>query len=145
MESPPDELKGELQTLGRLRYHRLRRIAAWLNYYRIDTGTIVDRLIERGCSRELADWIVRTASADANLAKKVEEDETPESTTQVVLKGLNGLTLLVIVGLVGQWIQLKDSLALLFVIGPFLVLMAFGGFFMTMRMILELKRRATKS
>ena len=116
-----------------------------LHYYRIDTHTIADRLIERGCSRELADWIIRTATVDASLARQVEEAETPEPTSQVVLKGLNGIVLLVIVGLVAHWVQATDSLTFLFVFSPFLLVSAFVGFFMTMRMLVELKRRFTKS
>jgi len=145
VKTVPEELKGELQTLGRSRYNRLRKVAAMLHYYRIDSHTIADRLVERGSSRELAEWIIQTASVDPTLARQVEEADAPEATTQVLLKGLNGVALLAIVGLLGRFVQAADSLPLLFVLTPFLIVFGFVGFFMTMRMVFELKRRANRS
>ena len=77
MVPEPDFLKTELKLIGRLQYHRFRRVAAMLHYYRIDPVTLEERLIERGCSRELSSWIVETASSDTNLATKIEDSETP--------------------------------------------------------------------
>lgn len=119
-------------------------MAALLHYYRIDAATIVDRLVERGCSPDLADWIVQTVGEDHMLAKKVEETETPEPTLQVVLRGLNGVVMLVIVGLIAHFIQITDNLVLLFVCSPLLLIVSFVGFFMTIRMIAELGRRLKK-
>lgn len=141
MQNPPENLQPEIKTLGRIQVHRLRRVAAMLQHYRIDDITIEDRLIERGCSRELADWIVRSAAQDSNLHRRIEEAEAPEPLLQVILKGLNGLVLLIIVGLVTQFIQFSQNLAILFVFAPFLLIASFIGFFMTMRAIVEAKKR----
>ncbi|HJP82464.1 MAG TPA: hypothetical protein VJ835_03075 [Fimbriimonadaceae bacterium] len=103
--------------------------------------TIEQRLVERGCSRELAEWIVETASSDSDLARRVEEAETPESLGLVILKGLNGLITLVIVFLISRYIQLADNLGLLFVIGPLLLIASLAGTIMTLRAISELRRR----
>jgi hypothetical protein len=143
MIEEPDNLKGELKQLGRLQYHRFRRVAAMLHYYRIDPITIEDRLIERGCSRELSGWIVQSASADAGLAKRMEEAETPESVVQVILKGANGAVTLVIIFLVTWYIQAVDSIGLLFVFGPVLLIGSFIGSLMFIRSIMELWRRWT--
>jgi hypothetical protein len=141
MVDEPLEFKAELKQLGKLQYHRFRRAAAMLHYYKIDPATIEDRLIERGCSRELAEWIVNTASLDSTLARRVEEAETPEPTGQVVLKGLNGIVTLFLVFLVTRYIQLTDNLALLFVFGPVLLIASLVGSLMTLRAMVELKRR----
>ncbi len=141
MPQEPENLKAELKQIGRLQYHRLRRVAAMLHYYRIDTMTIIDRLVERGCSRELAEWIVETAGADTDLAKKIEDAETPEPMFQVLLKGLNGLVTIVIVFLVTRYIQMADSLGLLFVFAPILLIASLVGSLMTARAVVELKRR----
>ena len=140
-QTPPVELQAEVKSLGRLHLHRLRRVAALLRYYRIDAGTIEDRLVERGCSHELAEWLIRSTSMDTDLSKRIEEEETPEATTQVVLKGMNGLVMLVIVGLVTHAIQVSDNMAFLFVLAPFLLITSFLGFFMTLRAVVELRRR----
>jgi len=145
VEPLPENLKPEIQTLGRPQYHRLRRVAAMLNYYRIDPVTIAERLVERGCSQNLADWIVRSASADRSLTKKLEESEAPETLSLVLMKGLNGVVLLVIVALVAHFIQVTDSMALLFIFSPFLLITAFVGFFMVLRMIAEIRRRVSQS
>jgi len=116
-----------------------------LNYYRIDPVTIAERLVERGCSQNLADWIVRSASADRSLTKKLEESEAPETLSLVLMKGLNGVVLLVIVALVAHFIQVTDSMALLFIFSPFLLITAFVGFFMVLRMIAEIRRRVSQS
>ena len=115
-----------------------------LHYYRIDTLTIVERLVERGCSRELAEWIVETASADSDLARRIEDAETPEPMSQVLLKGLNGVITLVIVFLVSRYIQLTESLGLIFVFGPVLLIASLVGSLMTVRSIVEIKRRWTR-
>ena len=141
MVQEPEYLRTELKQIGRLKYHRFRRVAAILHYYHIDTMTIEQRLVERGCSRELAEWIVETASSDSDLARRVEEAETPESLGLVILKGLNGLITLVIVFLISRYIQLADNLGLLFVIGPLLLIASLAGTIMTLRAISELRRR----
>lgn len=112
-----------------------------LHYYKIDPITIEDRLVERGCSREFAMWIVKTASEDANLAKRVEDADTPESLGQVMLKGMNGVILLVIVFLVAHYIQVSESMPLLFIAAPFLLIASLVGSLMTIRGIVELRRR----
>lgn len=144
MVHEPENLRAELKQIGRLQYHRLRRVAAMLHYYRIDTLTIVERLVERGCSRELAEWIVETASADSDLARRIEDAETPEPMSQVLLKGLNGVITLVIVFLVSRYIQLTESLGLIFVFGPVLLIASLVGSLMTVRSIVEIKRRWTR-
>jgi hypothetical protein len=142
MVQEPEYLKAELKQIGRMQYHRLRRVAAMLRYYRIDIPTIEERLIERGCSPELAAWIVETAGADSDLAKKVEDSETPESTTQVVIKGINGAILLVIVFLIAKYIQMLESIGLLFVLAPALLIASFIGSMMAIRAVFEIRRRA---
>ena len=114
-----------------------------LHYYRIDPATIIDRLLERGCSRELAAWIVETASNDPNLAKKIEDSETPEPMFQVALKGLNGIITLVIVYLVSRYIQLTGSMGLVFVLAPVLITASLIGSLMILRSIVEVRRRMT--
>jgi hypothetical protein len=141
MVQEPEYLKAELKQIGRMQYHRLRRVAAMLRYYRIDVSTIEDRLTERGCSPELAAWIVQTAGADADLAKKVEESETPETTFHVLLKGFNGLILLVIVFLVARYVQVLESIGLLFVLAPALLIASFIGSMMAIRAVFEVRRR----
>ena len=141
MVQEPDYLKAELKQIGRMQYHRLRRVAAMLRYYRIDAVTIQDRLVERGCSPELAAWIVETAGADADLAKKVEDSETPESTGQVVIKGVNGAILLLIVFLIAKYVQMTESIGLLFVLAPALLIASFIGSMMAVRAVFELRRR----
>lgn len=141
MVQEPDYLKAELKQIGRMQYHRMRRVAAMLRYYRIDAATIEDRLMERGCSPELASWIVQTAGSDVDLAKKVEESETPETTFHVVLKGFNGLILLFIVFLVARYIQVLESIGLLFVLSPALLIASFIGSMMTIRALFEIRRR----
>jgi hypothetical protein len=143
MVQEPDYLKAELKRIGRLQYHRLRRVAAMLHYYRIDTSTIEERLVERGCSRELASWIVETASNDTSLARKIEDSETPEPVAQVVLKGLNGVVTLIIVYLLSRTIQLTGSMGWLFVLGPILLIASLIGSLMILRAIVEIRRRAT--
>src|SRR5688572_14199734 len=101
-----------------MKYHRFRHVAALLNYYRIERHTIEERLVERGCSRELAEWIVRTASEDTRLTRRIEHSEVPESTAQVLLKGLNGFVTLVIVYLITRYVQYTESLGLLVVLAP---------------------------
>ncbi|MCC7228767.1 MAG: hypothetical protein IT203_00120, partial [Fimbriimonadaceae bacterium] len=61
MVETPQEFQNEIKQVGRLKYHRFRRIASVLHYYKIDTFTIEERLVERGASREFAIWIVKTA------------------------------------------------------------------------------------
>lgn len=141
MVQEPDNLKAELKQIGRMQYHRLRRVAAMLTYYRIDAATIEDRLVERGCTPELANWIVKTAGADADLAKRVEDAETPESMGQVVIKGLNGAFLLAIVFLVAKYVQIINSIGLLFVLAPALLIASFVGSMMALRAVFELNRR----
>lgn len=141
MVETPQEFQTELKRVGRLQYHRFRRVAAMLHYYRIDPITIEDRLMERGCSREFAMWIVKTASEDANLAKRVEDADTPESMGQVVLKGMNGVILLVIVFLVARYIQVVESMPLLFIAAPFLLIASLVGSLMTIRGLVEIRRR----
>lgn len=141
MVETPQEFQTELKRIGRLQYHRFRRVAAMLHYYRIDPMTIEDRLVERGCSREFAMWIVKTAGEDSILAKKVEDADTPESMGQVILKGLNGIILLLIVFLVAHYIQVAESMPLLFIAGPFLLIASLVGSLMTIRGIVEVRRR----
>ena len=142
--TPPHEIQEELKKLGRLQYYRLRKAAATLHYYRIDTATIEDRLIERGCSREMADWVIRAAVSDTELSKRIEEGESPEPLLQVVLKGLNGLVMLVIVGIVSHALQLTQSMALLFMLSPALLITSFVGFFMMVRAFLDVRRRISE-
>lgn len=141
MVDTPEEFQSELKRIGRLQYHRFRRVAAMLHYYKIDPYTIEERLVERGASREFAMWIVKTASEDTNLAKRVEDSETPESIGQVLLKGLNGIIMLVIVYLVTRYIQFSDNMGLLFIFSPFLLITSLIGSLMSFRAIAELRRR----
>lgn len=142
MVEEPEELRTELKQIGRLKYHRFRKIAALLNYYRIDRHTIEERLIERGCSPELAEWIVRTASDDVRLARRIEHEDVPESTSQVLLKGLNGFVTLVIVFLITRYIQYTESLALLIILAPVLLIASLVSSLVILRSLLELRRRA---
>lgn len=112
-----------------------------LHYYKIDPYTIEERLVERGASREFAMWIVKTASEDSNLAKRVEDSETPESIGQVLLKGLNGVIMLVIVYMVTRYVQISDSMGLLFVLSPVLLITSLVGSLMFIRAAVELRRR----
>ncbi|MBC8065431.1 MAG: hypothetical protein H7Y17_11405 [Chlorobia bacterium] len=141
MVDTPQEFQSELKQIGRLKYHRYRRVAAILHYYKIDAFTIEERLVERGCSREFAQWIVESASSDTNLARRIEDAETPESIAQVLLKGLNGVVTLVIVFLVAHYIQLADQVGLMFVFGPILLIASLIGSLMTLRALSELRRR----
>jgi hypothetical protein len=137
----PEDLRAELKEIGRMKYHRFRHVAALLNYYRIERHTIEDRLIERGCSRELAEWIVRTASDDVRLTKRIEHTEVPESTAQILLKGLNGFVTLVIVFLVTRYVQYTENLGLLVVLGPLLLIGSLIGSLVILRSLLELRKR----
>jgi len=141
MVETPQEFQNEIKQVGRLKYHRFRRIASVLHYYKIDTFTIEERLVERGASREFAIWIVKTASEDVRLAKRIEAEEVPESIGQVVLKGLNGAIILVIVFMVTQYIQAVQSMGLLFILSPILFIASLVGSLMTIRSLLELRRR----
>lgn len=141
MVDTPQEFRDELKQVGRLKYHRFRRIASILHYYKVDSFTIEERLVERGASREFAMWIVRTASEDASLTKRIEAEETPESIGQVILKGLNGIIILVIVFIVTNYIQMASSMGLLFVLSPILLIASLVGSLMFLRAIAEVRRR----
>ncbi len=141
MVDTPEEFQSELKKLGRLQYHRFRRVAAILHYYKIEAYTIEERLVERGCSREFANWIVRTVAEDKTLSKRIEDSETPESVGQILLKGLNGVILLTIVFLVTRYIQMSESMGLLFVLAPLLLIASLAGSLMTIRGLVELRRR----
>lgn len=127
MEDVPAELAPEVQEMGARKFNVLRRGALTLRQYDIEEDTIVDRLVAKGCTRNLATWLAREALRDELLGGLFDEDKRSWRLNKT-LRALVALAGLFNIALAAKVIEDLRSYALLVLMGPLLFVASFVCF-----------------
>src|SRR5579871_5979886 len=101
----PEELRSEVRHIGRIRVHRHMRWVANLLEHEIEPRQIIERLIDRGFSCDLAEWIVyglRPYVEERGTTEGQADDFVEPSTYEVVARAIFAVVLVVFFGVIGE-------------------------------------------
>ena len=121
MDQIPSNLASEIQTLGKRRFNWLRRGASVLRRFDIDEDTIIDKLMAKGCTHDLAEWLAREALREQLIGAATEGNTTAWRAMRV-LKALVALAGLINLGILATFLQRLNSYAILVIAAPFLMI-----------------------
>jgi hypothetical protein len=109
----PDDLKDEIQFIGRLRVSRYQRWVLKLLTLRAEAQEVISRLEDKGFSPELAEWLVyytRESMPKDDVEEELADFEEPP-VTEVAARAVFSATVLVFLAVLAQGLQKTESLA----------------------------------
>jgi hypothetical protein len=136
MIDPPEEVRSEIQRIGRIRVGRYERWALELLSREVDPQKIIQKMTDKGFSAGLSEWIVYSLreTADSLRLSQEELSEVEEPPVlEVVARVLFGGVLLLLIYQVTRVADRINSLAVSIFLIPVLMLaalasMAYVGF-----------------
>lgn len=127
---PPEEIGREIRQIGRIRVGRYQRWAFRLLLNHADPALIVERLLAKGFSPDLAEWIVFSMHDEVEQYRQKEEElpdlEEP-GVFEMLVRVLFSATFLWLLVVLAAWLQRFQSLAASVIGVPLLMLGALAA------------------
>lgn len=112
LEDLPEELRGEVRSIGRIRVYRHMRWAAYLLDHDIEPRQIIEKLLSHGFSLALAEWIVyglRAYSGGEDPADGPIEDFKEPSLFETLARAIFSVVLVVFFVVLGNLLTVINS------------------------------------